>query len=50
MEKPSFPIRAIREIRGEKSSRKCVVLTDCVAKKKSVCDFASLRLCVERDM
>jgi len=29
-----FPIREVREIRGEKSSPKGVVLTDCSAKKE----------------
>jgi hypothetical protein len=31
--KDGFPIREIREIRGEKSSRKFVIPTDCSAEK-----------------
>jgi hypothetical protein len=44
------PIREIREIRGKKPSWKCVMLTGCGAKQKALCDFASLRLCVENQM
>ena len=40
-------IREIREIRGKKPSRKRVILTESTAKKKALCVFASLRLCVK---
>ena len=42
MKEPSFPIREIREIRGEKSSGKQMILTEAVRSTQSLCFLRAL--------